>query len=375
MSTPTSDPAQLLDHAVAQGTIPGGVIALGQDPQPVAAGLMAVDGAPMRADAIFRIQSMTKLITSVAALRLVEQGELDLDSPVARWLPELAEPRVLARPDAELTDTVPARRPITLRHLLTNTSGCGMILGESPLQRAMTANGTEAGPLPPTLGAEDWLAALASLPLVGHPGEVWRYHHSFGLLGILLARLTGVSAGELLTRSLFDPLGMPDTGYFVPQEQAHRLPAAYATEDDRLVEREPAAGGFHVGPPPYPMDHSELLSTAADYLRFLRALRDGELLGAEHLTLLSGDQVPAAAKDPGSFFPGFWEHTGWGFGVAVVAEGTHRGRWGWSGGAGTDFFVDADGTLGLLLTQVEMGPRLSPLLEAFQELAPPPAGG
>ncbi|NMA78483.1 MAG: beta-lactamase family protein, partial [Actinomycetales bacterium] len=113
------------------------------------------------------------------------------------------------------------------------------------------------------------------------------------------------------------------------------------------------------------------LSTAPDYLRFLRALRDGELLGAEHLAMLRSDQVPASAKQPGSFFSGFWEQTGWGFGVSVVADGPHRGRWSWSGGAGTDFFVDPDGTLGLLLTQVELGPRVMPLLEAFGELSPP----
>ncbi|MGO1569568.1 MAG: serine hydrolase domain-containing protein, partial [Brachybacterium sp.] len=87
--------------------------------------------------------------------------------------------------------------------------------------------------------------------------------------------------------------------------------------------------------------------------------------------MLRSDQVPASAKQPGSFFSGFWEQTGWGFGVSVVADGPHRGRWSWSGGAGTDFFVDPDGTLGLLLTQVELGPRVMPLLEAFGELSPP----
>ena len=368
MSPSTSSPTRLLDRFVADGIIPGGVIAVGHDPEPYAAGTMAVGGAPLPADAIFRIQSMTKLITAVAALRLVGRGDIALDDPVAAWLPELAEPAVLSRPDAELTDTVPAERPITLRHLLTNTSGCGMILEDSPLQRAMADNATEAGPLPPTLGADDWLAALASLPLVGQPGEVWRYHHSFGLLGILLSRISGTSAGEHLQATLFAPLGMRDTGYFVPREKALRLPAAYGVEGDELVEREPAAGGFHIGPPPHDMSHSELLSTAPDYLRFLRALGDGELIDAAQLAMLSTDQVPVGAKVPGSFFPGFWEHTGWGFGVCTVADGPHRGRWGWSGGAGTDFFVDPDGAVGIVLTQVEMGGRIAPLLEAYGEL-------
>lgn len=367
MSSPTP-PAALLTRAVDDAIVPGGVIALGQDPAPIAVGAMAVGGPPMTVDAIFRIQSMTKLITTVAALRLVEQGALTLDEPVATWLPELRAPRVLTAPQAPLTDTVPAEHPITLRHLLTNTSGCGLILTESPLQRAMAESATEAGPLPPTLGADAWLAALSALPLVGQPGQVWRYHHSFGLLGILLSRISGTSAGEHLDQRLFTPLGMSDTGYFVPQDRAHRLPASYADEGGELVGREPAAGGFHVGPPPFDMSHGELLSTAPDYLRFLRALRDGELIGREHLRMLSSDQVPAEAKSRDSFFPGFWEHTGWGFGVSVAADGPHRGRWGWSGGAGTDFFVDPDGTLGLLLTQVEIGPRLAPLLEEYGDL-------
>lgn len=368
MSTPTSDPARLLSRFVEDGTVPGGVIAVGRDPQPIAAGVMEVGGAPMRTDAIFRIQSMTKLVTAVAALRLVEQGVLELDSPIAPWLPELAEPRVLRVPRAELADTVPARTPITLQHLLTCTSGIGVQLEDTPLSRAMTARGVEAGPFPPRFGADDWLAALAELPLTDEPGTIWRYHHSFGLLGVLLSRISGTRTGEHLERTLLAPLGMWDTAPFVPPEKAHRLPAAYADEDGTLNAREPAGDGFHIGPPPYDTSHGELLSTAPDYLRFLRALRDGELLRTEHLEMLRTDQVPASAKQPDSFFPGFWDGTGWGFGVCVVTDGPHRGRWGWSGGAGTDFFIDPDGTIGLLLTQVEIGERLSPVLEAYGEL-------
>ena len=132
-----------------------------------------------------RIQSMTKVITSVAALRLVEAGRLELDQSLVDWLPELADRQVLRRPAAELDDTVPARRAVTLRHLLTNTSGYGMVIQASPLQQAMAANGTEAGPEPLALGADEWLRRLADLPLAFQPGEGWRYHHSFGVLGIL----------------------------------------------------------------------------------------------------------------------------------------------------------------------------------------------
>ena len=331
----------------------------------------------MRADVIMRIQSMTKVITSVAALRLVEAGRLGLDESVEKWLPELADRRVLSSPTAALDDTVPARRAITLRDLLTNASGYGMVMTDSPLLRAMTENGTEAGPEPVALGADEWLARLAELPLVFHPGEGWRYHHSFALLGILLARLTGRPLDEHLTEDLFVPLGMTDTGLFVPEEKLDRLPAAYRQAEDRLVEIEPAGGGFYAGPPPFDVSHGELVSTVADFHRFTRLLIDGgrvngkALLSVEHLQQITGDQVPAENKTPDSFFPGFWDGTGWGFGVGVQTEGPLQGRYGWSGGQGTDFFVDQDGTVGMLFTQVELGDRTGSLIEEFRALHQP----
>jgi CubicO group peptidase (beta-lactamase class C family) len=368
----------LLTHHVDAGTIPGAVALLGaDDPGVVTAGVASVGSAPMGADAIMRIQSMTKAITSVAALRLVEAGLLGLDQSVVDWLPELADRQVLRDPAAELGDTGPAVQAITLRHLLTNTSGYGMVLQDSPLQRAMTANGTEAGPEPPAMGADEWLRRLAELPLAFQPGEGWRYHHSFGVLGILIARVTGRPLGEHLAEDVLGPLGMTDTALWVPAGSLDRLPAAYRHGDEGLVETEPAGGGFYAGPPPFDVSHGELVSTAADYHRFARMLADGgrvsgkPMISAGHLEQMTSDQVPAAAKTAGSFFPGFWDGTGWGFGVAVKTAGPQRGRFGWSGGQGTDFFVDPDGTIGILLTQVELGAELWPLIEQFQSLHQP----
>ena len=363
----------LLERHVAAGTVPGAVAVLGAD-DVVAVGTMAVGGPPLREDAIMRIQSMTKPIVTVAALRLVEAGRLGLDAAVEEWLPELADRPVLTSPTAALDDTVPARRAITLRHLLTNMSGYGMILVDSPLQRAMADNGTEAGPEPPALGADEWLARLASLPLASQPGEGWRYHHCFSILGILLARVTGRPLDDHLAEDLFAPLGMTDTGLWVPEEKLDRLPAAYRHGDDGLVELEPAGGGFYAGPPPFDASHGELVSTVRDYARFARMLADGgrvdgePVVSAEHLALMTSDQVPDTAKTPDSFFPGFWDGTGWGFGVAVQTTGPRTGRYGWSGGAGTDFFVDPDGTVGVLLTQVELGERVWGLAQEFQDL-------
>ena len=367
----------LLRHIEA-GTVPGAVaLRGGRDPEVVAAGVASIDGDPMRDDAIMRIQSMTKAITSVATLRLVEASGLELDQSLEAWLPELADRRVLTSPAAPLDDTVPAHRPITLRHLLTMGSGYGMEFGDSPLHKAMALNGTEAGPDPVTLGADEWLARLAELPLAFQPGEGWRYHHSFAVLGILIARLTGRSLGEHLAEDLFHPLGMPDTALWVPQEKLDRLPAAYRHGEGGLVEMEPARGGFYAGPPPFDVSHAELVSTAHDYHRFLRMLVErgrveGNLVISEdHLRQITSDQVPADNKTPDSFFPGFWDGTGWGFGVGVETRGPRRGRFGWSGGQGTNFYVDPDGTVGILLTQVEMGEHMTGMVDEFQALPPP----
>lgn len=364
----------LLERHVASGTVVGAAASLGTaEPEIAAAGAMSIGGAQIRPDAIMRIQSMTKAVTTVAALRLVEAGRLSLDEPTERWLPELAHRQVLSSPAADLADTSPAVRAITLRHLLTNTSGYGMALTECPLQRAMAESKVDADPV--TLGADEWLAQLSCLPLAFQPGEGWRYHHSFGILGILIARVTGRPLQDHLAEDLLEPLGLGDTGMWVPAGNVARLPAAYRHTDSGLVELEPAAGGFYAGPPPFDVSHAEVVSTIRDYTRFARMLADGgrfegrRIVSAEHFRLMTSDQVPATAKAPDSFFPGFWDGSGWGFGVGIDTNGEHLGRYGWSGGLGTNFFVDPDGTVGVLLTQVELGERMQPLIEEFQSLA------
>jgi CubicO group peptidase (beta-lactamase class C family) len=369
---------ELLIRHVDAGTIPGGVALLGAgNVEVVTAGVASIGGGPMGEDAIMRIQSMTKAITSVAALRLAEAGHLELDQSLVDWLPELADRQVLSDPAAELDDTVPARRAVTLRHLLTNACGYGMVLQASPLQQAMAANGTEAGPEPPAMGADEWLRRLTELPLAFQPGEGWRYHHSFGVLGVLISRVTGRPLGKHLAEDIFGPLGMTDTALWVAEGKLDRLPAAYRHGDEGLVETEPAGGGFYAGPPSFDVSHGEVVSTAADYHRFTQMLAGGgqvngqPMISPDHLQQMISDQVPTACKTADSFFPGFWDGMGWGFGVAVKTEGPQRGRIGWSGGQGTDFFVDPDGTAGILLTQVEMGEAMWPLIEQFQSLHEP----
>ncbi len=371
---------ELLNRHVVAGAIPGAVALLGAgNVEVVTAGVASLGGGPMGEDAIVRIQSITKAITAVAALRLVEAGRLGFDQSLVDWLPELADRQVLRSPKAELDDIVPARRAITLRHLLTNTCGYGMVIQTSPLQQAMAANGTEAGPEPPAMGADEWLRRLTELPLAFQPGEGWRYHHSFAVLGVLISRVAGPPAfSEHLAEDVFWPLEMTATALWVPEGKLGRLPAAYRHGDEGLVEIEPAGGGFYAGPPSFDVSHGELVSTARDYHRFARMLAEGgrvngqPMISPDHLQQMTSDQVPAACKTADSFFPGFWDGMGWGFGVAVKTEGPQRGRIGWSGGQGTDFFVDPDGTVGILLTQVELGQDIWPLVDQFQSLHEPP---
>jgi CubicO group peptidase (beta-lactamase class C family) len=250
-----------------------------------------------------------------------------------------------------------------------------MALVSSPLQQAMIENGTAAGADPPALGADEWLARLTELPLTFQPGEGWRYHHSFSLLGILLSRLTGRSLDDHLAEDLFGPLAMADTSLWVPEDKLDRLPAAYRHGDGGLSETEPAGGGFYAGPPPFDVSHGELVSTIQDFLRFTQVLvgngrmGDGRpVISEDHLRQMTSDQIPPECKAEDSFFPGFWTLTSWGFGVGVQTGGPHRGRYGWSGGQGTNFFVDLDGTVGMLFTQVELGREVSLLFDEFQEL-------
>ena len=364
-----SSPTHVIQEHVARGTAPGIVVASG-DPSGHVETVSAGDLAP---DAIVRIQSMTKPVLAVAALRLVQDGRFALDASVEPWLPELRDRKVLRTPDASLDDVFPAPGPITVRHLLTNTSGYGVTTVPCPLQEAMVANRTAASQEPLALGADDWLTALADLPLMFPPGEGWRYHHSFGLLGILLTRLAERPLDEHLRQEVFDPLGMRDTGHSVPAEQAHRLPAAYRHDGSGgLAEVEPASGGLSVAPPPFDLSHGELVSTAADYAAFARMLaregrhEDDVFLRPGLVDMLRTDHIPDRVKTPDSFFPGFWDGMGWGFGVAVQTAGPHRGRYGWSGGLGTDMYVDPDGSFRVVLTQVEMGPEIMGL---FADLA------
>lgn len=375
----------VMNRHVDSGQVPGlvALVARRGEVHVTAAGTVAAGGSggPMTRDAIFRIASVTKQITAAAAMILVEECRLHLDDPVDGLLPELARRRVLRDPGAPLDDTVPARRPITLRDLLTFRMGLGAVMappGTYPIQQAMEDAGLAAGPWGPPFGTEEWIKRLAGLPLVHQPGEKWMYHTSADVLGVLMSRAAGEPLDELLAGRLLRPLGMADTGFAVPGGQLSRMPVAYQPDpvtgalrldeaNDRARWARPPAflsGGGGRG----------LASTADDLLAFCTMLLDKgrhggrRILSRPSVEVMTTDQLTTEQKAENEVF--FRGDSGWGFGFNVRTRRTGLaapGQFGWTGGTGTTVYTDpAEELIGILLTQRGMGsPVPTPVFNDF----------
>jgi CubicO group peptidase (beta-lactamase class C family) len=188
---------------------------------------------------------------------LIQDGAMALDDPVTRWLPELADRRVLRRPDADLSDTVPARREITVEDALSFRLGFGCIMtpGSYPIMAAEQRIGlkTLGPPWPPTpLTPDGWIAGLGSLPLIDQLGQRWRYSTGAVVAGILIERVTGSPLAEVLAGRVFEPLGMADTGFYAPEAKLRRFTSMYQPQPDGSLELYDAPGGWYAGPPPLP---------------------------------------------------------------------------------------------------------------------------
>lgn len=340
------------------------------------------DGAasrePMRRDTIFRIASMTKPVAAVAALILVEEGRLRLDDPVDRWLPELAGRRVLRAVDSALDDTVPARRAITLRDLLTFRWGFGMLMAspdQLPIQRAIVDAGLAAGPNPLRIGADEYLRRLGELPLIYQPGSAWLYHHGSDVLGFLVARVSGRAFGDFLRERIFDPLDMRDTGFAIDAGKLARLPPSYVKDahGDGLVLHDDPAGSRWLRPAAE-SGGGGLLSTVDDYHAFLRMLLDKgkrsggpRILARPSVELMTTDQLLPEQRVNHSMFLGAGAGWGLGVGIALHRESiyTTPGRFGWDGGVGTSAYADpAEDAIGVLMTQRMMDSPAPPVVYA-----------
>jgi CubicO group peptidase (beta-lactamase class C family) len=334
---------EIVERAVVQGQVPGVVAAVAQgDTVHVAtAGVMAVGGAPMRRDSLFRISSMTKPMTAAVVLSLIDDGLLQLDEAVDGWLPELANRQVLRRPDGPLDDTVPANRPITVRDLLTFTWGFGMqgamftAAEPWPVFTATVERGlhTFGPPQPAAMPDSDtWLARLGELPLLAQPGERWLYQTGSQVLGLLVARVTGASFEDVMRDRLFDLLGMRSTGFHATD--ITRLTTAYDQRDGDFVESDAAEGQWSQ-PPAFQDGGAGLVSTVDDVVAFGRMLsRSGHpVLTRDSVAQMTSNQLTAEHR--ANVWPGFdlLDGRGWGYGVSIFDDG----RYGWEGGLGTSW--------------------------------------
>jgi len=344
---------------VGDDKVPGlvALVAQGDDVHVEALGTLAVGGRPVARNSLFRIASTTKPITASATLALAREGLLELDEPVVRLLPELANRRVLRRMDGPLEDTIAAIAPVTVRGLLTFTFGFGMALAMfmTPEPWPVIAAATDAGlatigpPQPDAFVDPDtWIARFGELPLLAQPGEKWLYNTGALVLSVLCARAAGTSFDEVLRTRIFEPLGMRDTRFYT--DDVPRLATAYQPTADGLVVWDPPDGQWS-RPPAFYDGAAGLLSTADDLLAFARMLlrRGDPVLTADQVGEMSRDHLSAEQREFGAAFLG---GRGWGLGTSVVLEGPWAGAIGWDGGLGTSFLVHPDRDLAVIvLTQ------------------------
>jgi CubicO group peptidase (beta-lactamase class C family) len=368
-----------LKSNVATGQPPGlvALVARGEAVHAFPVGAMSLDGPPVPRDAIFRIASMTKPITAVAAMMLVEAGKLKLDEPIDRLAPELANRRVLTRPDGPLDDTVPANRPITLEDVLSFRLGWGIDFNaEAPFVKAVGDLPGFGMPNPSAPYTPDsWMKALGALPLQAQPGERWLYTAGSNVLGVLVARAAGQPLETVLQERIFAPLGMRDTAFHCPPGKAARLVTGYVNENGKLSPFEPYNDMF-LKAPSFPAGDSGLVSTADDFGAFARFMLTGQdpggrrLIKPETLKAMTTNRLTPAQMKDGELILGAGRGWGLGLGVQVAASpaGVQPGAYGWDGGFGTSWFNDpAQGLTALLLTQrVFDSPDPPPVHHAFQ---------
>jgi CubicO group peptidase (beta-lactamase class C family) len=334
-----------------------------------ALGTMSYESAaPMKRDTIFRIASLSKVIAAVAAMILVEECKMRLDDSVELWLPELANRRVLKSLSSEIDDTVLAKRAITVRDVLTYRMGFGSVMAPPntyPIQKLIREYrvGGDGPALPSqTVGPDEWIQKLGSLPWLAQPGERWLYHVSGDVLGVLIARASGTPFGTFLRERIFEPLGMKDTAFHVRPEKIDRLPAFYFfnRKKQALDFFDDVTNSAWSLPPGFESGGGGLVSTVDDYFAFSRMMLNkgrydgGQILSRAAVELMTSDQVSAQEREGAEIF--FGDFSSWGLGMAVDTrrrEIFHTpGRYGWTGGFGTTAYIDpAENLMGILFTQ------------------------
>ncbi|MFF4318007.1 serine hydrolase domain-containing protein [Streptomyces sp. NPDC001568] len=368
---------EVLEEHMGDGGPPGAVALVAREGRTecVAVGdAEAGGGTPMARDSLFRIASLTKPVTAAAVMMLIEEGRLAPAAPVRRWLPELASPMVVRTPGSPVDDVVPASRAITVEDLLTFRAGYGFPSDFSLPAVGLLFGELKQGPPEPQHVAppDEWMAALARIPLLYQPGEAWLYHTCSDILGVLIARVSGRSLPEFLDERIFAPLDMGDTGFMVPAGELDRFTGYYRRGPDggppELVD---APDGQWSRPVAFPSGGGGLVSTVDDWCAFGRMLLAGgraadgrALLTPDSVRRMMTDRLTPAQRAGGELF---LEGQGWGFGGSVDVEPREPwnvpGRYGWVGGTGTAaHVVPSTATVTVLLTQLELGGPTPPAL-------------
>ena len=349
-------------------------------------GMMDIEAdKSMQPDTIFRIYSMTKPITSVALMMLYEEGRFTLDDPVSRFIPEFSDLKVFVRPTETGVELSDLDREITVLDLFTHTAGLGYgapILShqDSPVEAMYRKEGIwDQRLLILRISLREMIQKLVGLPLVNQPGSDWHYSAAHDVIGYLVGVLSGMPFDSFLEERIFKPLGMDDTGFYVPREKLDRFAALYERTEAggfRLVDA-PSTSPY-AAPDYHPSGGVGLVSTASDYLRFAQMLLNGgelngnRLLTGETLDMMARTHLPDELS-PIHFGPDPWPGMGYGLGFGVhrntakagvpVSDGT----FGWIGWGGTGFWIDPrKGLIRLWLTQFRLGTE--PVDSVFQDL-------
>ncbi|MCY3934213.1 MAG: serine hydrolase [Acidobacteria bacterium] len=363
------------ERYVTDGKLSGVITVVARDGQVVhfeASGHQDVEaGEPMAEDTLFRMYSMTKPIASAALMILWEEGHFLLSTPLAAILPEFAGTQVYVSGDGDVMETEPPRRPIVIRDLMTHTSGLTYTFIPSRVAASYAAAGLEgSADAVPHDDLAHYVRELAKQPLLAHPGTAWNYSVGLEVAGRVVEVASGQTFGEFLKERIFDPLGMVDTAFHVPDEKLDRLAVNYAPtpEGGIVVFDDPEASAYRK-PPKVEMGGSGLVATAGDYLRFAQMLANGgeldgvRILGTQTVALMMDNHLGSAyGPSPMSSLNldmGMSEGMGYGLGGYSVTDTgltglpASPGTYGWGGAASTDFLVDPEeGLVAIVLTQL-----------------------
>ena len=366
---------------VSSGKLPGVLATIGRAagmPDVIAVGTQGQgETTAVDIDTLWRVYSMTKPVTGIAAMILVGEGKMKLDQPISEFLPEFANMTVLTDPEKSL-DAVPAKNQITVRHLLTHTAGLGYsIITKGPLLQSYLDNGITPGivsrfPIPgtpasaPTPDLKTFSERLAKLPLIAEPGTKWSYSISLDLLGRVIEVASGMDFEAFLKTRIFEPLKMNSSYFQVPKSETKRFVSNYAPVNGILFPIDPATTSIYLDKPAFAFGGAGMVSSARDYDRFLNMLANyGELDGVrvmspEAAKLAMSDLLPSAVSTDGTYADGA------GFGAGGrVGKGVNEGVYGWGGAAGTVAFVDPKRKLRAVCMAQYMPSNVYPFHENF----------